>query len=292
MLCGCVLALAGVSLISAFDASRQAALEPPKPFKFALKPVPRAPLLAEQDVPKVAIIIDDLGHNSVDNAGALSLPTQVAFAILPYGKASSKLSTDGRRRGHELILHLPMQPKSADIDPGPNALMTRLPTQELRERIVWNLGQINGIYAVNNHMGSAFTEDAPGMQMLFEELARWDLAFFDSRTTPHSKSVEMAVRYRVPLAERDVFLDNAVEASAVDAQLAKLEELARKNGSAIAIGHPHQVTFEQIKRWEKTLPGKGLALVPPSEIQRDRATPYWRQLTRADRQKGFDRGAL
>jgi len=248
---------------------------------------PEAPSLS-----KVAIIIDDLGHSERDSAAALNLPPEVAFAILPYGMSAKALAQKARERRHEVILHLPMQPKNTGQNPGPNALMTDLSAAQLRARITWNLSQIEGVYAVNNHMGSAFTENVPGMQLLFEELAKFDLAFFDSRTTAASKSVEMASRYRVPMAERDVFLDNAIEASAVEEQLHKLEVLAKQNGSAIAIGHPHGVTFEQIAVWVPSLEAKGLMLVAPSEILRDRATPYWRQIVRTARRQDDKRGAF
>ncbi|MEM7570712.1 MAG: divergent polysaccharide deacetylase family protein [Pseudomonadota bacterium] len=229
---------------------------------------------------KVAIIIDDLGHNHRHNTGALSLPPAVAFALLPYTRHSKTLAEEAREQGHELIVHMPMQPKNPLADAGPHALFTSASADELRATIVWNLEQFEGYYAVNNHMGSLFTENETAMRILFEELASRGLAFYDSRTTAASSSVGLAASLGVSLAERDVFLDNQQEAIAVDKQLATLERLARKNGSAIAIGHPHAVTFDQINLWAQTLEGRGLVLVPPSTILAERRTPYWRSMVR------------
>lgn len=229
---------------------------------------------------KVAIIIDDLGHNARHNRGALSLPRQVAFALLPYTRLSKKLAKTAAAEGHELIVHMPMQPKSSVANAGPHALLTSAEEAELRQVIAWNLEQFDGYYAVNNHMGSRFTEHEASMRILFEELAARGLSFYDSRTTASSSAVALAASFGVSLAERDVFLDNEQEAVAVDRQLATLEKLAQRNGSAIAIGHPHQVTFEQIRTWAATLDGKGLVLVKPSVIMAERRTPYWRSIVR------------
>ncbi|MEO0411261.1 MAG: divergent polysaccharide deacetylase family protein [Pseudomonadota bacterium] len=229
---------------------------------------------------KVAIIIDDLGHNSRHNRGAMRLPAQVAFALLPYTRLSKTLAQKASAAGHELIVHVPMQPKNSAMNAGPHALLTSDDETQLRKTIAWNLEQFDGYYAVNNHMGSRFTEHEASMRILFEELAARGLSFYDSRTTASSSSVALAASLGVSLAERDVFLDNEQEAVAVDGQLATLEKLARRNGSAIAIGHPHQVTFEQILAWAETLPDKGLVLVKPSVIMAERRTPYWRSIVR------------
>lgn len=233
------------------------------------------------DMRKVAIIIDDMGHSPRHSDAALKLPRQIAFALLPYARATPSFATRARLRGHELIVHVPMQPKNDARNPGPYVLKTVATPDELRRKIAWNLDQFEGFYAVNNHMGSAFTEDEASMQILFEELSARGLAFYDSRTTAESKSVELALRYGVSMAERDVFLDNDIKAGAVDKQLERLELLARRNGSAIAIGHPHRVTFEQIAQWAQTLKSRNIMLVPPSVILKDRRTPKWRTLVRA-----------
>lgn len=229
---------------------------------------------------KVAIIIDDLGHNVRDNKAALTLPPEVAFAVLPYTRYSKDLAKAAKGSGHELIVHMPMQPKNTAANAGPHVLLTTASELELKKTIAWNLNQFDGYYAVNNHMGSLFTENPRAMRILFEELSQRGLAFFDSRTTPASSSVALAASLGVALAERDVFLDNLQEAVAVGRQLEKLERLAQRHGTSIAIGHPHQVTFDQINAWVKTLEQKGLTLVKPSDILADRKTPYWRRMVR------------
>jgi len=76
----------------------------------------------------------------------------------------------------------------------------------------------------------------------------------------------------VPHAARDVFLDDDQAPAAIAKQLAKLEQLARQHGSAIAIGHPHDATIAALKAWLPLLGGKGFVLVPVSAVARYRMT--------------------
>jgi polysaccharide deacetylase 2 family uncharacterized protein YibQ len=70
----------------------------------------------------------------------------------------------------------------------------------------------------------------------------------------------------IPFAERDVFLDHEETPAFVASALAHAERLAKSKGSAIAIGHPKDVTIEGLRAWIPTLKDKGLELVPVSAI--------------------------
>jgi polysaccharide deacetylase 2 family uncharacterized protein YibQ len=63
-----------------------------------------------------------------------------------------------------------------------------------------------------------------------------------------------------------VFLDNEIELTAVLRQLKVVEGLARRRGYAVAIGHPHDVTIEALRRWLPNLHARGFALAPISAI--------------------------
>ena len=71
-------------------------------------------------------------------------------------------------------------------------------------------------------------------------------------------------------ASRDVFLDHNRSAKAVDQQLAQTERIARRRGYAIAIGHPHDVTFEALSNWMPDAAIRGFVMVPLSAIVRHR----------------------
>lgn len=227
----------------------------------ALPPVPAGPKrLAWRDNavpwvitdgPKIAIVIDDVGLNRTRADQVIGLNAPLTLAFLPYAEGLSALTDKARAAGHELLVHVPMQPSDASTDPGPNALLTGLSDQQIRERLDKNLGRFDDFVGFNNHMGSSFTADTHGMAVVMAEARRQGLLFLDSRTTTATKGWAMARHYGVPVLERDVFLDNVVEETAIYAQLAKAEDYARTHGSAIVIGHPYPETIAVLHDWLK-----------------------------------------
>ncbi len=208
----------------------------------------------------IAVVIDDVGLNRSRTEDVISLPAAVTLSFMPYGEDVQERVDKARTLGHEVMLHLPMQPESAKEDPGPQALLVTLPPQALQERVVWNMDRFTGYVGFNNHMGSKFTADQAGMAVVMREAAKRGLMFLDSRTTPHSKGTAAAASFGVPLLKRDVFIDNVASEPAIRAQLDKAVEIARKSGSAIVIGHPHKETVAALKAWIPTL--DGVTLVP------------------------------
>jgi polysaccharide deacetylase 2 family uncharacterized protein YibQ len=92
----------------------------------------------------------------------------------------------------------------------------------------------------------------------------------DPRTASSSVGAELARKLGVPTAARDVFLDDQITSAAIAERLAAVEAIARRHGTAIAIGHPHDATLEQLTEWLAKLSAKGLVLVPVSAIVRER----------------------
>ncbi len=255
------------------------ALAPPAKAGFKLRlPTPAAmpPVGAEADWPQVAIVIDDLGLNHALTLRTIALDGPLTLSFLPYGHGLGPLAARARAGGHELFVHLPMQPKEAARDPGPRALRVGMAPAALAGHVDWHLSRFDGFVGVNNHMGSRFTEDDTGMAQLFDILKARGLMFIDSRTTARSAGAWLAARQGLSYGERDVFLDNERAAPALALQLAQLERRARDQGTAIAIGHPHPVTIAALERWIASLPAKKLRLVPVSAIIAVRGSPLWR----------------
>ena len=224
------------------------------------------PASAPAGRPLIAILIDDVGVNRRNAPRVAELPAPVTLAYMTYADNLPKLTAAARARGHELMLHVPMEPMDQGVDAGPNALLTGLDEAELRRRLDWGLGRFEGYVGINNHMGSRFTAWEPGMELVMAELRRRGLLFVDSRTIAGSVAGRAAERHAVPHADRDVFLDNEQESGAVHEQLAKLEEVARTRGAALGIGHPHDGTIAALAEWLPTLEAKGFAVVPVSTI--------------------------
>ncbi len=217
------------------------------------------------DRPEIAIMIDDLGLNRHNTAEVSALKGPLTLAFLPYAGALEPQTRAARAAGHELILHVPMEPIGVDW-PGPDALLSSLSPSELLSRFRTQLRSFDGFVGVNNHMGSLLTADRSKMDEIMTELKARGLLFVDSRTTSKSVAAAEAQRLGVPHTERDVFLDNEADLNAIRRQLAATERIARRRGVAVAIGHPHDLTIEALRGWLPTLEERGFALVPISTV--------------------------
>jgi polysaccharide deacetylase 2 family uncharacterized protein YibQ len=222
---------------------------------------------ATPETPAIALVIDDLGADAIDTRRAIALPKEVSLSFLPYADASPELARAGSRAGHQIIVHVPMEPEGK-TDPGPMALLTTLSSSENISRLDWALARIPGYAGINNHEGSRFTADRAALVPMMEHLADRHVFFLDSRTAPVTQIVPLARAFGVASDMRDVFLDDVQSAEAIDAELAQAERIARAQGTAIAIGHPHGVTMDVLAKWTAGAPGRGIELITASEAIR------------------------
>ena len=219
--------------------------------------------------PLVAIVIDDVGLDRPHSKRAWELPGPLTMSFLPYAKDLREQARAARAHGHELMLHLPMEPNGR-ADPGPNALLVSLSDNELRQRVNGALDSFDGYVGVNNHMGSRFTAFKPGMETTLRLFKARGLLFLDSRTTADSVGDQTAQELGVPSVARNVFLDDDESIDAVRRKLAETEAVARRQGFVVAIGHPHPATLQALGEWLPGLSAKGLVLAPLSAALRKR----------------------
>ncbi|MEK9671587.1 MAG: divergent polysaccharide deacetylase family protein [Rhodospirillaceae bacterium] len=256
------------------DAS--AAPQPPNPHGHAHEPVetaslppaePEPPLVLPEykGPPRIAIVIDDMGVDRKRSARAVLLPAKVTLSFLPYGGGAQRQAAHAKSRGHEIMLHVAMEPESPEADPGPIVLLTSVPPAELKKSLTWNLDQISGYHGVNNHMGSRFTRNADSMAVVMAELRARGLFFLDSLTSRDSVGGRVARAAGVPFIRRDIFIDHKDERPFVEKQLRRIEAIARKKGIAVAIGHPRDITLNALEAWLPGLEKKGFRLIGVSE---------------------------
>ncbi len=236
----------------------------PPPRQEASRTPPGTGLAAPR--PQIAVVIDDLGIDRGRTERAIALPGPLTTAFLTYADDLPEQTAAARAAGHELIVHVPMQPRNDRLDPGPKVLRGDLAPEEIRARLDWGLGRFAGYVGINNHMGSRFTSDPEGMAVVMADLKARGLYFLDSRTTRATVGPQAARRAGVPFVSRNVFLDNTNQPERVARQLARVEKLARRSGRAVAIGHPRDVTLDLLETWLPSLAGKGFDLVPVSRL--------------------------
>ncbi|MCL2469557.1 MAG: divergent polysaccharide deacetylase family protein [Alphaproteobacteria bacterium] len=213
----------------------------------------------------VAVIIDDMGLSQQGSQRALRLPEAVTLSYLPYAPNLAAQTQAARQAGHDLLLHMPMEPLASQKTRS-DALMVADDAASLKAKLEKAFSSFQGYEGINNHMGSRFTLDQDGMAIVARTLKEHGLFFVDSRTHGKSLGAALAAMHGVKAASRDVFIDDVLEASAIRSELKRAEKIAAARGSVILIGHPHLLTLDMLEQWFPTFPAKGLYLVPVKEL--------------------------
>jgi len=203
----------------------------------------------------------------------LELSFPVTFSVLPDLPFSSEVAEEAYRRGEEVILHLPMEPESEGhgsqaVGPEPTELRIGMRAGQVASTVNGMLETVPHATGVNNHQGSRATADRALMQELMPLLHARGLFFIDSRTTAATVAYDAAERSGVRAASRKVFLDDTATRDAVLGQLDLAVRDAMRDGSAIAIGHPHPATIAALAEGVPRLKSRGIRLVFASDLVR------------------------
>ena len=220
--------------------------------------------------PQIAIVIDDAGVDKLSTKHAIELSGPLTISFLTYATKLNEQVQDAKSAGHEIMAHVPMEPFNKTLNPGPNFLRVDDPDEEIRKNIRLALTKVPESVGINNHMGSRFTSNIRGVSLIMEELSLRGLLFLDSRTSEKTVVPKLARKYHVPYVSRNVFLDHEPSLEFILAQLEVLEKLAKKQGYAVAIGHPRATTISALSQWLPLIAEKGLNLVPISVIMAKR----------------------
>jgi hypothetical protein len=221
---------------------------------------------AETGSPRLAIILDDLGNDRAAAQAIFALPYPLTISVLPNHPHSVDIAQEARRRGFQVMLHLPMeslrneQPEAQELRPGMSAA-------DVNGLVADLLQAVPDVAGVNNHQGSQSTADAALMDELMPVLREHDLFYVDSRTTTATVAFDTAQRFGVRCGFRNVpFLDDVAEVSAVRKQLLLALRGAQRKGDAIAIGHPHAATLQALRDVLPEAKSQGVRLVFASEV--------------------------
>ncbi len=191
---------------------------------------------------KLAIIIDDVGTDEQAQKIA-ALPVRVTPSIFP--PEYQRKDTRSLARGFEhYAIHLPMEASSAKNNSA--TLRASDNYEKLRGVIAKLRADFPNAKFINNHTGSKFTADERAMQNLLRAMNEHGFLFIDSRTSPATKAKAAMNGLGMRYVHRDVFLDNQNSVAAVRKKLREAVALAKKQGYAIAIGHPKSSTLRAL----------------------------------------------
>ncbi len=232
------------------------------------KPIPKAVPAIPKKLPKIAIIIDDIGYDKEIVEKFLGLDAVFTFSILPYSPFQKSIAKSVHSKGFEVMLHLPMEPNEYPmVNPGPGALLTSMSPDKLINQLDKDLDSVPFIQGVNNHMGSKMTTVSTQLYQIFSVLKKRRLFFIDSRTTTETLCKPSAQLLQVPFAQKDVFIDHIQERDFIRKQIYRLIHIANTHGEAIGIAHPHDVTYDILRDVLPELKTKAI-LVRASDVVR------------------------
>jgi uncharacterized protein len=210
-----------------------------------------APAVSDNQAPRLAIILEDLGNDSAAAQAVFAMPYPLTISVLPNHAHSAEIAQQAQRRGDEVMLHLPMQ-SLAKGHPEAQELHGGMSHTDVSRLVSEFLNEVPGVIGVNNHQGSASTADKKLMAELMPVLKEHKLFYVDSRTSAATVAYDSAQRFGVRAAFRNVpFLDDVENVSAVRKQIEIAIAGAARKKDAIAIGHAHPSTLEVLK---ETLP--------------------------------------
>ncbi len=213
----------------------------------------------------VAILIDDIGWDRDIVEELLDIDAPISFSILPHLPLSGTIAEEINRFDRDILLHLPMEPYGyPDVDPGIGAIISNMTTEDMEYELTKDINSVPYIIGINNHMGSKLTEDEYIMRVILKMIRENDLFFIDSITSSRTVAFKVAKELGLKTAQRKLFLDNTEDIDYINRQIMKLGEIAKKDGSAIGIGHPYKVTAAALREMIPKLREEGIEIVPIS----------------------------
>ena len=213
----------------------------------------------------IAIVIDDLGHHYERGKTLVDMPYPLTLSFLPGRKYTLELSQRAYLSGKEVMLHAPME-NTRQLSLGFGGLTSKMDKHSIQHSLQTSIISVPHLVGLNNHMGSALTQNPQAMSWVMELVASYPLYFLDSRTSADSVAADTALRYGIPTLVRDVFLDHEQTPAYVEQQFEKLISTAQRKGHAIAIAHPHKVTIEFLSTALPKLGERGISIATASGL--------------------------
>nr|WP_232066177.1 divergent polysaccharide deacetylase family protein [Bacillus sp. KH172YL63] len=187
---------------------------------------------------ELAIVIDDLGNDMQGTEEILNLPVTLTIAVMPFLPTTREDAEKAHRNGHEVIVHLPMEPVSGKASwLGPGAITTSLSDEEIKQRVEQAIDEVPHAVGINHHMGSKATADERVMRIVLDTCKERGLFYLDSKTTGKSVIPKLAEEIGVPYLENELFFDDIYTLQHIGKQARLLSKELDNDDATIAIGH-------------------------------------------------------
>ena len=222
----------------------------------------------KSDNPRVAVIVSGLGlSRAATDASINNLPPEISLAIDSYARGVGYWTERAREVGHEVLLTLPLESATFPFeDPGPGTLRVLNAPEENVNQMEWVMSRTSGFFGLMGVAGSKFTTNSEQMSFMLKAIKDRGIMFVDGGYTPASLAPRIAFKEKVTWAAVEIDLDRKLEGAEIDLKLAEFEKLATSRSLAIARISNSPVSLARLSAWIKTLPDKGIDLVPVSAL--------------------------
>ncbi len=220
---------------------------------------------------RVAILIGGMGVSQTTTQTAIdTLPPEVTLGFAPQGNSLSRWAQSARRKGHEILLQVPMEPFDYPrIDPGRGTLIVDADPAANLKVLHDSMGRLTNYTGVVNYLGARFTSEPSALEPVMADLGERGLLYLDDGTSARSKADVLAVKNRAAFASADAVIDQVQDKNEILKALDGVEAMARAKGSAIAVGTGFDVTIAAVNEWVKEAQKRGIEVVGVSALATD-----------------------
>lgn len=225
------------------------------------------PFTGDYSKPRIAIVVGGLGLNTSLTERAIDeLPPEISLSFAPYAKDLAFWTKKARDAGHEILIELPMEGYGDNQQAlGNAALLSSRSEQENLQRLDWLLSRFGGYFAATNYMGSKFSANEAALTPILRKLREAGVGYIDdtgaaSRAGAASGAALTMIDKIISAAPDDSGRRN------VKRELAKLEQIAKREGAAIGKTYAYAATLDEIAAWTARLDDKSLSIAPVSAI--------------------------
>jgi len=215
----------------------------------------------------MAIILDDSGYNLDLAEKAASINYPLTISIIPYTPYDRETAEIARKHNKTVFLHQPMQPKSyPDTEPGKGAILLNTPETLIKILVDKNVEELGKIDGVNNHMGSALTENRLKMRESLKYINKYTNTFVDSHTSADTVAYNICKEMKMNCGISDKFIDNSGDLKYIKNKLIESAELAIKQNDLIVIGHLRPKTVNALIKFLPEIEQMGVKIVPIQKV--------------------------
>ena len=218
-----------------------------------------------EGVPRIVIVVGGLGLSQTGTQKAIEvLPEDVTLAFAPYGSSLERWVSKAREKGHEVLLQIPLEPMDyPDVNPGEHTLLDAGGAAN-REDLHWVLGRMTAYAGVMNHMGSRFLQDEHVVVPFLGEIGERGLFYLDDGTAEQDVAAKVGQGLKVPVVVANSTIDRVRTPSAIESELAGLEQTARARGLAVGVASAFPTSVEVIAKWARDATARGIIIIPAS----------------------------